>query len=371
MFSSRLGISVVLGASLLVGACKGGGAPKEDLALVPQDAEIVMGINLTRMRGTAMWKKMMDLAVSQEKAKADLAEFSKNCVDIQSNDGPESVFIALPSPSKAAKDGAVLLRLKTALDDAKLQKCAEYVATKNNEKLATSEYGGKKIYNSGAAADADKGGLTLLDSKTVAFGSGPWLKKVIDLAGGKDQASAKKNETLVALVKRAKTSDAVWGAGIVPASAREAFKGQPQLAPMQSLKAVIGSVDFASGLAMDVNMDTGSDADAKAINEQVTAQLAELKKSPQVMMLGMAPMLDPLKTEAKGPTFHVALAYNQQQVDDMIARVQGLLKSFGGAMGGMGGPPMGGPPGMGGPPPGMMPPQGMPTAPPEPPAPAK
>jgi hypothetical protein len=367
MFSSRLGISVLVGASLLVGACKGGGAPKEDLALVPQDAEVVVGVNLARMRGTAMWKKMMDMALSQEKAKTEFAEFNKNCVDVNAADGPETVFIALPSPSKAAKDGAVLLRLKTAIDDAKLGKCAEYVATKNNEKLVTSEYGGKKIYNSGASADADKGGLALLDGKTVAFGSGAWLKKVIDLAGGKDQASAKKNEPLAALVKRAKTTDAIWGVGIVPASARESFKAQPQLAPMASLKAVLGSIDFASGLAVDVNMDTGSEADAKAINDQVTAQLAELKKSPQVMMLGMGPMIDPLKTEAKGPTFHVAIAYNQQQVDDMIARVQGLLKSFGGAMGGMGGPP----PGMGGPPGQMPPPPGMPTAPPAAPEPTK
>ena len=86
-------------------------------------------------------------------------------------------------------------------------------------------------------------------------------------------------------------------------------------------------------------------------------------------MLGLASLFEGLKNEAKGPTFHVSMKYNQQQVDEMVARIQGLMKSFGGALGGGGG--MGGPPpGMGGPPPGMggpgmgahpMPPLGKPN----------
>jgi hypothetical protein len=47
--------------------------------------------------------------------------------------------------------------------------------------------------------------------------------------------------------------------------------------------------------------------------------------------------------ESKGATFHVGVSLNQQQVDDLINRVKGLLKSFGGALGGGGGmqPPPG------------------------------
>ena len=39
--------------------------------------------------------------------------------------------------------------------------------------------------------------------------------------------------------------------------------------------------------------------------------------------------------DSKASTFHLTVTYNQQQVDDLINRVKGLLKSFGGAMGGM------------------------------------
>ncbi len=332
MSASRLSISLVCGAALFAAACNKGGASKEDLALVPQDTEIVVGVNLARMRGTAMWKKFMDLAMSQEQSKKSYEEFNKACVDFGAADGPESLFVALPQMTNSTKDGAVIIRLKTAIDDARLQKCGEFIASKNGDKMVSSDYNGKKIYN-GGSVDADKGGVTLLDSKTIAFGSGAWIKKVIDIAGGKEQATAKKNEALMALVKRAKTSEAIWAAGTVPQAARDGLKGNPQMAAMSSMKAAFGSIDFASGLSLDGNVDLGSDADAKSLNEMATAQLGEAKKSPQVMMLGIASMLEPIKTEAKGPTFHISVAYNQQQVDEMVSRFQGLMKGFGGGLG--------------------------------------
>ncbi len=349
MFSSRLGISLVLGASLALGACKGGGAPKEDLALVPQDAEIVVGINLARMRGTAMWKKFMDLAMSQEQSKKSYEDFNKACVDFGAADGPQSVFVALPQMTNTTKDGAVIIRLKSAIDDARLQKCGEFIASKNGDKMVSTDYHGKKIYN-GGSGDADKGGVTLLDGKTVAFGSGAWIKKVIDIAGGKEQATAKKNEALMALVKRAKTSDAMWGAGLVSQATRDQLKNDPHLSAAGSMKDVFGSIDFANGFAADINVDVGSDADAKDLTVKIQSQLNDTKKNPQVMMMGVASLLDQVKIDAKQATFHVAINYNQQQVDDIINRVKGFLKSLGGAMqgGGFGGnlgqPPMQMPP---------------------------
>ncbi len=332
-FGSTFASSFLVGATLCVtvfsgGCSKSGGAAKEDLALVPKETEVVVGVNFARMRGTALWKKALDFGMSQEKNKKDFEAFSKNCVDVTSADGPESLFIALPEPSQATKDGAFIIRLKTAVDDAKVQKCFEYLSDKNGEKVVSTDYNGKKILTS-SRDTAEKGGFCLLDGKTIAFGTGVWIKKIIDLSTGKDPASAKQNEALVALVKRAKTSDAMWGVGTVPAQIRDNFKSTPQLAPFASLKAIVGSMDFASGLAIDVNMDTLADADAKAINEQVTTQLAEVKKSPQVQVLGVGGLLDAIKTEAKGPTFHVAMRYNQQQVDEMVTRVQGMFKSFG------------------------------------------
>jgi len=85
------------------------------------------------------------------------------------------------------------------------------------------------------------------------------------------------------------------------------------------------------------NVDLANESDAKELTAKATAQLLEAKKNPQLMMMGMAAFLDTVKVESKGETFHLTVNLTQQQVDDLINRVKGLLKSFGGALGG--GPP--------------------------------
>ena len=360
MSASRLSIFSAIGASVLglglglsLSACKtGGSASKEDLALVPGDTQMVVGLNFSRMRGTAMWKKLVDLGMGNDRAKKDYEEFAANCIDLNNNAGPESMFVALQGSGAGSKDFDVIIRLKDAVDEARTSKCFTYMATKGNDTVTTVDYGGKKLYTSAR----DKVTASLLDGKTLVVGSDAWVKKTVDIVAGKEPASAKQNVELVALVKSAKTSEAVWGAAIVPQSARDSFKSDPKMAPVASMKSVVGMMDFASGLAVDVNMETGSPADATALNTQVQEQLANLKKTPQVMMLGVASWLDGIKTDAKGQTFHIGLGYTQPQVDDMVARIEGLVRSFAGGLGGgtggrMGGPGMGG--GMGGPPPGM------------------
>jgi CRISPR/Cas system CMR-associated protein Cmr1 (group 7 of RAMP superfamily) len=103
---------------------------------------------------------------------------------------------------------------------------------------------------------------------------------------------------------------------------------------MATMKDVFGSIDFASGFAMDVSVDTGSDNDAKELVGKVNAQLAETRKNPQVMLMGLSTVLDGVKIDSKGPTFHLTVNYNQQQVDDLVNRIKGLLSSFGNALGG-------------------------------------
>jgi len=355
----RASALVVAGASVLgLAACKkGGSVSKDDLALAPKEAELVFGLNMDHLRAAPIWKKASDFITSDPRVKKDYDEMGAACVSFGAANGPESVFVAMPAARGGSTDFEVIVRLKEAVDDAKLNKCVTYLASKNEETVVPLEYGGKKVYASQKAHDKD-GGAALLDSKTVVIGSGPWLHRAIDLAAGKDVGSAKQNDVLVGLVKRTHTSDAIWGAGSVPQSARDSFKDSPRLAAMATLKSVTGSLDFASGMRADVDMDTGSDDDAKRFNQLVTDQLAALKKNPNVMMTGMASWLDGVKNEAKGPIFHVEVKYNQQQFDDIVERLAGFAKSLGQSLGGgIGALPVGGPsmgmPGMGAP--GMTP----------------
>jgi hypothetical protein len=324
---------VVLLAS--VAGCKktsGTGAAKEDMQLVPRETDIVLMANVTRMRNTDMWRRVLDVRDSDPKSKKDYEDFVKKC-ELDPFKEVDSVFLAFPQGGGAGKEFAAILRGKFKED--KLVACAKEQAKKDGSDLVVSDYNGKKLYT-----DAKQGQAfaTFLDDKTVAVGGKEWIKKVVDLSAKKEPGgSAKDNEPLMSLLKRAKTSDALWGAGLVPQSARDSLKNDPHLSAAASMKDVFGSVDFAKGIDADFNVDTGSEGDAKELAAKATAQLMDVRKSPQLMMMGMSSFLDAVKVDAKGATFHVAINLNQQQVDDLINRVKGLLKSFGGALGG-GGP---------------------------------
>lgn len=327
-------------------ACKktsGTGAAKDDLALVPKETNIILMANVSRMRNTEMWRKMIDVRDSDAQSKKEYEDFVQRC-QLDPFKQIDSVFLAFPQTAETApgqptdqKEFAAILR--GTFNEQKLVECAKEQAKKDGRDLTAIDYNGKKLYT-----DTQKGEAygTFLDNKTAVIGGKEWVKKVVDLAAGKGE-SAKKNTDLEALMKRVKTNEALWGAGLVPQSTRDQFKNDPRLSSASSMKDIFGSVDFASGVSAEINVDTGSEADAKDLAAKATSQLADVRKSPQFMMMGLAQYLDGIKIESKGPTFRVALSYNQQQVDDLINRVKGLLKSFGSAMGG-GGMPTQGPP---------------------------
>jgi hypothetical protein len=332
----RSAVFAALLVPVFVTGCKktsGTGAAKEDMTLVPREADIVVMANLTRMRNTDMWRRLQDLRDSDANNKKEYDDFVKRC-QLDPMKDIDSVFLAFPQTG-GQKDFAAVMRGK--FDEDKLVACAKEQAKKDGSDVQTSDYNGKKLYTDGKKQEA---WATFLDKSTVAVGSQTWVKKVIDQAGGKGQGSAKDNEALMSLVKRAKTNDGIWGAGVVPQSARDQLKADPHLAAASSMKDVFGSVDFAKGIAADANVDLATENDAKEVAAKATAQLLEAKKNPQLMMMGMASFLDAVKIDAKGSTFHLTVDLTQQQVDDLINRVKGILKSFGGALGG-GGPPGG------------------------------
>jgi hypothetical protein len=329
MRASRFLLCGLLAVAAAAGCNKssGTGAAKEDLALVPKESDIILMANIARMRNTAMWKKLVDVRDSDVQGKKDYDEFVQK-TGLDPFKQLESVFAAFPQGGSDSKEFAAVIR--GTFDEQKLVQWAREQAKKEGRDISTSDYNGKKLYT-----DTQKGEAfaTFLDGKTLIIGGKEWIKKVVDLAAGKGE-SAKGNSTLAGLLKRARTSDALWGAGVVPPSVRDGFKNDPRLSSAASMKDIFGSIDFAAGVAADLNVDTGSEADAKDLAAKATAQLAEVRKSPQVMVMGLAQYLDVIKIDNKSATFHLALSYNQQQVDDLINRFKGLLKSFGGAMGG-------------------------------------
>src|SRR5262249_37726631 len=74
--------ALLLCSALTVSACNrtsGTGDAKEDLQLVPKEADIVVMANVARMRNTAMWRKILDVKDSDPQTKKDFDEFVQKC----------------------------------------------------------------------------------------------------------------------------------------------------------------------------------------------------------------------------------------------------------------------------------------------------
>ena len=337
------GVGVLaLGAMASCASCKST-SMKEDLALLPKDATVLITINAARMRDTAVWRKLLDLRDATPESKKRYAELSAEC-GFDPFTQIDGATIALPAPGQGGEFGAIV---HGTFNEEKLAACIKTEAAKADADIVPEEYDGKKVYG-----NRDSGLVgALLDGKTMVLAGHDWSRRILDLATGKgtnkDETSVKDNAAIVELAKKAHASDAIWAVGLVPDSVRAKLEGKDELASAKSLKDAYGSIDFATGLKVDLTLDLGGDADAKDLAGKLNEQLVAAKKSPQVMMLGLAGLLEAVKVTSEGPAFRLVVNYNTSQVEQLIERLTGLLKGgadrafgIGGAGGGMPSMPM-------------------------------
>lgn len=335
--------AAVLAATTLA-ACsscaRGGAAAREDLAILPKDATIVVSLNVARLRDTAVWRKLLDLR-DDPGNKAKFTDFVAKCGFDPFQHLTSATFAFAPGSS--GEEFAAVAH--GTFDQTKILQC---IKDRLGHDLDTVEHEGRKLYNDSLGGSLHFG---FLDGKTMVAGGPQWARKVVDLSAGKAKGeSARDNAELSALLAKPRTSDAVWAVGLVPEDLRRKLEDSPQLQVAKTMKDLYGSMDFATGLRIDLVVDLGSEADAKEMAAKLTQQLEETRKNPQVMMLGLSSMVEAIKPSSQGAAFRVAVALTQPQVDQLIERLTGAYKSRAGSPLGL--------PGMGAP--GMMPPPASP-----------
>jgi len=96
-----------------------------------------------------------------------------------------------------------------------------------------------------------------------------------------------------------------------------------------SLQSTSGSVDIAKGLAIHADLDLASDLDATTVTSMANQQLAALKQDGRVQMFGLSSYLETVHFGNKKNTVVFDLRMTDQQLDDLITRLSGILKSAG------------------------------------------
>jgi hypothetical protein len=306
--------------------CKRAGT-SDSMALVPKESTIIFSVNVDRLRGSKTWAQVKEYATDPNNKK-DYDEFvQKTGLD------PLTQITGLAGgfsgPTGTKPQFAVVIRGK--FDE---QRLVAYVKEKAKQdgkatELKTEPYGGKTVYGEGEDA-----GAAFLDPQTLVFGGRAWVHKVIDVAQGKSE-SVKKNADVQNLVPRAHTDHTIWAVGQVPA-------GEGQLPTGGEFKAVAVSLDLQQGLRLEADGQAPSPDQAKKMAGDLQSKVAESKTNPQVQMglamSGMGALVDSLKIEPDGAWVKMTASMTQQQLEELINRLKGLMQMFKGTMGGMAGP---------------------------------
>jgi len=318
----------VLAASLP--ACNrtsGAGAARDDLRLVPKETDAVFMLNLTQARKSKLWQKLMTIREQDPRAKQEYEAFIKKC-NFDPLQQIDSIFLAVPRSAVDSREYAVIAR--GSFDPNNVVSCAKQSAAQSSSATPTEvDYNGTRIYGFGGD---DRGAyLAILDpgKKVIVAGGKEWIRRVIDLKAGKSKDSAKDNDTLMALIKRTRTGDALFWAGEVPPKMVDKLRGNPALGSLSTLSRVSGSLDVDKGLALRADLDLATEVDATTVTNQANEQLTNLKRDPKLQLMGLSSFIETIKVEAKKQTFAIQVVMTDQQVEDLATRLSGLARSFG------------------------------------------
>lgn len=326
----RAGLALLALCGLLGTACPrktaGPVAAKDDLALSPKETDIVFMVNVTRLRKAPLWQKFLEFRDKDPATKKPYEDFVRRCQwDPQTQ--LDSLFVALPQNSGQTREFAVLGRGK--FNEAQLVTCLKATArdNMNGAQVQERDYHGHKIYT---VAEND-GSFTVLGNQVAVLAGKTWIDRVVDQYDNRAQgAGAREHAELGSLMKRTRTGDALWAAGLVPPSVSERLRGNPQLGSAGTVKSVSGSVDAEKGLLLHLDLDLATEADAGVLAGRINDQLATAKKAPRVQMMGLTGYFDSIKVGAKKDTLSAMVELTPAQVDDLVGRLSGLLRGFSG-----------------------------------------
>lgn len=329
---------VVLVCALALGGAALGGCnrktagtkvAREDLALVPREADIAFMVNLNRARSSPLWKKLMEAREGSADAKREYEDFVKKCALDPLNQF-DSLFVALPGDADRSHEYAMILRGSFASDA--VLGCARRVARDNaKQELTEINYNGHKLYTTN-----DNDLITVLDKGLVAIGGKGWLRKVVDLHDGRapSEQGAKDHKELVELLKRTRTDQAFWGAGLIPQKARESLLRNKDLGAAATMKSLFGSLDAQKGAELHLAVDLDSDAAANDMAGRIKEQLVGARKNANVQLMGLSGYFDTVKVSAQKNTLATDIELTQPQVEDLTTRLSGLAKRMLASVGG-------------------------------------
>jgi hypothetical protein len=341
-------------------ACRGGCRRAGDnetqgdpaLALFPAEATVLLSVDFRRVRESGLWKQLAELAGEDPED----GKLITNMVAATGFDPFRQVVrIVAAFPEEARASGAFGIVIESdpaaKIDRTRLLTYLQTEARRRGEQLITRERRGRTFWTSPSAgsnpaaarpdgavgdaapiavADALGGGPAgfFLDDHHFVLGGGGWPERMADIADHVAPAAARAIDqpALNRLVGRVAGGRSIWMAALVPEATRARLMANPRFGSDAAVMRFGASVDLGPALAADLVAELSNQADAAQLVSKVDKFLVAAKKSPEVLLLGVAPYLDGVKTEVEGPNARIRVQLPPAQTEELVGRLVGLLR---------------------------------------------
>lgn len=311
---------VLLGLVLGMGfvACKKDGAGGSDdkasgaggdLALLPGDSQVVIGVNLGQIQQSALWKQFVEPKLASGKGQHMVDEFKTKC----GADPLKMVSSITVGAKELSGDTPSFVLVGHGVDKAKVLDCLD------KNKAEITKDGSEMTRDGDVVLFKDKhgepGALTFTNDSTAVLvvgsnGTAAGVKAVVGGGG----SSLKSSAPFLDMYKKVKTSDSIWGLG-----SGTVMDGLP-VEPKPT--AAYGSFNLTDGLALDLRFRFPKPEDA---TQAAAMANAESKQATQ--------FVDKAEVSADGNELHASVTISSQKLAQLVP----LASMFMGGLPGMGG----------------------------------
>jgi hypothetical protein len=266
------------------------------LSLIPPDAEIVLSLDLDRLRGQPAWTTVLSALAKHARP------FLEGLATGTGLDVPRQlhrVLVAFPA-ERQSDDRFVLIADADLLDDAR-------VATWLHARLG------------------EKAAIFIRNKSQIVISQGAWSGTMAALASAtKLTPSAADRPELLRLCTRAAIDHSLWFAAIVPAAVRRGLMQEPRFADVASITRVSGSINLNSGALVEVVAELSNTADATLLARRLGVYLNQAKRHPEMLVRGVAPNLESVRLAAHDARVHATLDLSGEQFGECIERIEAL-----------------------------------------------
>jgi len=309
---------VVLAA--LAGACGGGGG--NALKMLPSDTNVVMGFDLGKAKGTAVWKAGEDLyktfakddamKASMEDGLDKVKKFTKK-TGLDPMEDLATVTVGLTAIAGMG-DGPQQAAIITLKKDADEKDIVDYIEEETKTDLDKEEVKGMNVYSMGK-----EGSFAFFDKKTIVAGSPDFVSEMVELKGGKGK-SASENKELAAAMKKVEGGSAAWFAMAVTEDMAKGMKGAP-VKGLDDATDVSASVNLSKGIKIVAKIGFEKADQASDVVDELEKMAKEGKKSAKDMgkdMPFMKDLVEAYKIEAKGNDATITIDITEDTLADVV-----------------------------------------------------